>query len=156
MRIEYLADNIVFAENVAGWIFNEFVKDIRQGITYEQVLESVKNCHKEKFPIRLIAIEEAVDEKCIGTVAIVQNDLKCRDYTPWLAALYVDAPFRRNSIGEQLIESAKSIVEEFGYNEIYLRTEHTSEYYRRLGWQFIESCEDEFGLKPDVFKFILV
>jgi len=117
------------------------------------VLLSVKSCHKKELPIRLIA---KLDNKCVGTTAIVGNDLKCRDYTPWLAALYVDEQYRGIKIGEQLIARVKAIVKELGYNEVYLRTEHTSKYYRKLGWQFIESCEDEFGLKPDVFKFMLV
>jgi len=29
MTIEYLTDNIVYAETVAKWIYKEFVKDIR-------------------------------------------------------------------------------------------------------------------------------
>jgi N-acetylglutamate synthase-like GNAT family acetyltransferase len=82
--------------------------------------------------------------------------LSCRDYTPWLAAVYVDKAYRRNKIGEQLIDSAKIIAKELGYNELYLRTEQASHYYRKLGWQFIESCEDDFNLKTDVFKFVLV
>ena len=153
MKIEYLVDNIIFAENVAGWIYDEFINGIRHGISYEQLLSSVKNCHKAELPIRLIAKE---DNKCVGTVSIVQNDLKCRDYTPWLAALYVEKAYRRNKVGEQLVERTKSIVKELGYNELFLRTENTSNYYRKLEWRFIESCEDEFGLKPDVFKFLLV
>jgi predicted N-acetyltransferase YhbS len=153
MRIEYLSDNISYAEIVAEWLYNEFFKGIRHGISYEKVLSSVKDCHKTELPVRLIAIE---GNKCVGTVSIVQNDLKFRDYTPWLAALYVDNPFRRNGIGEQLIEGVKNTVKELGHNEVYLRTVHTSDYYRKLGWQFIESCEDEYGLKPDIFKVMLV
>ena len=153
MKIEYLADNIIFAEIVAEWIYDEFIKGVRHGISYEQVLSSVRNCHKAELPVRLIAIE---DNKCVGTVSIVQNDLKCRDYTPWLAALYIDKSYRGNKIGEQLVERTKSIAKELGYYELFLRTENTSDYYRKLGWRFIESCEDEFGLTPDVFKFSLV
>lgn len=152
MKIEYLSDHIIFANVVAKWIYNEFIKDVRNDFSYEKVLLSVKNCNKSEFPIRFIAI---IDKKCVGTVSIVQNDLKCRTYTPWLAALYVDKSFRKNKIGEQLIDYVKNIVKGLGYNEVYLRTEHASNYYKKLGWQFVESCDDNFGLKPDVFKFTL-
>ena len=151
-NIGYLIDNITYADVVAKWVYKEFIKDIRHGISYEQILSSMKDCHKTEFPIRLIAL---VDNKCVGTVSIVENDLQCRDYAPWLAALYVDEPYRKNKIGQQLIESVKKIVKELGYNELYLRTEHTSNYYRKLGWQFVESCVDEFNLTTDVFKFTL-
>jgi N-acetylglutamate synthase-like GNAT family acetyltransferase len=97
-----------------------------------------------------------IAKKCVGTIAIVQNDLKCRDYTPWLASLYVDKPFRNNKIGEQLIDKIKNVAAEgLGYSELYLRTEHAGDYYRRLGWQFVESCVDEYGVNTDVFRIMV-
>jgi predicted N-acetyltransferase YhbS len=152
MNIEYLNDNMGFAEQVAEWIYNEFIKEKRSSISYEQVLSSVKTCHKNELPVRLIA---KADGRCVGTVAIVQNDLKYSDYSPWLAALYVDEAERKNKIGEKLVEHVKAVVKELGYSEVYLRTEHAGNYYRRLGWQFVESSVDEFNLKPDIFKFAL-
>lgn len=153
MKIMYLSDHIGFAEDVAKWIYDEFIHNIRNGLDYEQILTSVKECGKTELPIRLIAV---ADEKCVGTVSIVRNDLKCRAYTPWLAALYVDKPYRNNKIGEQLIERVKGIVQDLGYCELYLRTEHASGYYKKMGWQWVESCTDEFGLEPDVFKLTLL
>jgi len=153
MNIEYLSDHMAYAEDFANKIYLEFIKDIRHGISYEQVLAKVTNCHKTKLPIRLIALE---DGKCVGTVAIVENDLKCTDYTPWLASLYVDPAHRGQKIAQRLIERVKSIVKDLGYTELYLRTEHTSDYYRRLGWEYVESHVDEFGLEPDVFQIALV
>ena len=152
MQIEYLCNNTVFTECVAQWIYDEFIKNIKNDRSYEEVLSKVKICYKDQIPIRLIAV---IDGKCVGTVSIVQNDLKCRNYTPWLAALYVDKSFRGNGIAKKLIESVKNIVKDLGYNELYLRTEHASGYYKKLGWQFIESCDDDYNLKPDVFTYKL-
>ena len=152
MKIEYLSDNIIFAEEVAEWLYNEFIKGIKTDRSYESVLSAVKNCSKTELPIRLVAI---VNGKCAGTVSIVKNDLKCREYAPWLASLYVDKPFRKNKIGAQLIDRVKDIAKNLGCSELYLRTEHASGYYKKLGWQFIESCDDDYNLKPDVFKFTL-
>jgi hypothetical protein len=89
VNIEYLCDHIEYAETVARWTFDEFIKGIKTGVTYEDRVKSMKDCHKTEFPIRLIALS---DGKCVGTVSIVKNDLRCRDYTPWLAALYVSKP----------------------------------------------------------------
>jgi len=152
VKIEYLCDHIQFADTVASWLYDAFISGIRDDLSRAYVLSSVKNCHKLEFPIRLIAL---LDGNCVGTVSIVSNDLKCREYTPWLAAFYVDKGFRNQKIGEQLIDCVKSIVTQLGYKEVYLRTEHTSAYYRKLGWRFIETCADRFNLKPDVFVFHL-
>jgi len=151
MKIEYLCDNIHFAETVAKWIYNEFIAGIRDGYSYDDCLAKRKNCHKEQLPIILIAID---DDRCIGTISLVANDLKCRDYTPWLAGLYVDPQFRNKGVGEQLIERVKEIARQLGYKELYLRTEHASGYYKKLGWEFIENCQDDFNLKPDVFRWV--
>ena len=152
MEIVYLCDHLGVADTVARWIYDAFIKDIRADLSYEQVLTAVRDCHKAALPIRLIAM---IDGQCVGTVSLVQNDLPCRAYTPWLASLYVDKPFRNRQIGEQLIDAVKDIAKSLGYAEVFLRTEYTSGYYERLGWQFIESCEDAFRLKPDVFRFPL-
>jgi len=152
MIIDYLCDHIGYVDTVARWIYDEFVSGIISGHSYEDVLASVKRCNKQELPIRLVALAE---ENCVGTVSIVINDLKCRDYTPWLAALYVDKEFRNQKIGERLIDAVKDICVASGYNEVYLRTEHASDYYRRLGWQYVETCEDIDDLIPDVFLYEL-
>ena len=153
IKIAYLADYPDFTEIVTEWLFNEFFVDIRPGVTYEQLLEAIKNTNKTKLPIRLIALS---DDKCIGTISIVSNDLRSRSYTPWLASLYVDPPYRKNKIGAQLVERVKQIVKELGYSELYLRTEFASDYYRARNWQYVETCtDDEFLLEPDVFRISL-
>lgn len=152
IKIDYLSNNPQFIETVAKWIYDEFIDGIRAGLTIETILKTIGDCNENKFPIRLVAISEG---KCIGTVSIVKNDLKCRDYTPWLASLYVESSFRNMGIGEKLIKAVKDIVVNLGYKEIYLRTEHASDFYRKLNWQFVESCIDEYGLEPDVFKMSL-
>jgi GNAT superfamily N-acetyltransferase len=133
---------------VAAWIYNEFIKGIRAGVTYESVELAIASCHKTTLPVRLIALQ---DGQCVGTVSLVSDDLKGSGYTPWLAALYVDKPFRSQKIAEGLIERVKDIMAELGYDKLYLRTEHAAEYYRKRGWTYIETREDEFGLKPSVF-----
>ena len=153
MRIAYLCDHISFADTVARWIFDEFISGIRNDLPYENVLASFKNCRRQEFPIRFIAL---IDDQCIGTVSLVFNDLKCREYTPWLAALYVDKNFRNKKIGERLISRVKNAAMQLGYSRVYLRTEHTGDYYRKSGREYVETCDDNFDLKPDVFVFNLV
>ena len=153
MKIEYLCEYISFSETVAKWIYDEFLSGIRDDLSYSDILASIRNCHKRELPIRLIAL---VDDICVGTVSLVVNDLKSRDYTPWLAALYVDKKFRNQGIGGHLTNRIQDIAVILGYKELFLRTEHASGYYKKLGWVFIESCHDEFSLMPDVFQCTLV
>jgi len=152
MIIGHLEDYSAYREIVATWIYDEFIKGIKHDVSYERILSGVSISSKNGLPVRLVAIE---GDRCVGTVTLTRNDLRHRDYTPWLAALYVDEAHRGKKIAERLIDRVKDVCLELGYDELYLRTEKAGGYYRKRGWQFVESCEDDYGLVPDVFKFPL-
>lgn len=153
VKIEYLSDYPNFTETVAKWLYGEFAVGVRPGLTYEKVLAKIRDTHKTKLPICLIAL---ADGKCVGTISIVSNDLRCRSYTPWLASLYVDPAFRKNKTGALLVDRVKEIVKELGYNELYLRTEFAGDYYKARDWQYVEAClDDQYQLETNVFKFLL-
>ncbi len=152
LEINYLSENPQFASTVSGWIYDAFIKDIRDDLSLEDLTVRIKACHKETLPVRLVAV---LNGQCVGTVSLVENDLACREYTPWLAALIVDKYFRGRGIGRQLISFVQELARQIGYKELYLRTEHASGYYRKLGWRFVEKCADLYHLEPDVFKYTL-
>jgi len=152
MEIKYLSDCPEFTPTVVDWIYNEFIKDIRHGVTYQKLLDNYQVCYKDKLPVRFVAL---VDNTPVGTISLVKNDLKYRDYIPWLAALYVLPDYRGNKIAKLLIRRVKTVSKNLGYKELFLRTEFASDYYRARGWKFVESCVDEFDLTTDVFKVVL-
>jgi len=149
IEIDYLCDHSNFASVVTRWIYDVFIYENMPDLLYENFHSFFQNCGKVKFPIRLVAISEGL---CTGTVSIVDNDLSTRNYTPWLGGFYVDAPYRNIGIGQNLINAVKRIVKDMGYKEIYLSTRTASQYYRKLGWQFVERCDDEFGNIVEVFR----
>lgn len=153
LQIRYLCDNLHFADIVSSWIYNEFIKGVRDDLTLDDITARISKCNKDTLPIRFVAV---LDGKCVGTVSLVKNDLKCRNYTPWLAALYVDQDYRGHGIAKKLISFAQNTAKRLKYKKLYLRTEHASGYYKKLGWQFVEKCSDDFGLEPEVFKYILL
>ena len=69
-----------------------------------------------------------------------------------MASLYTKPEFRGRSIGEMLIDKTIDVVKGLGFNELYLRTENASDYYRSRGWTHIETISDEKYEKVDVFK----
>ncbi len=74
---------------------------------------------------------------------------------PWLAGLYVDPDYRKNGVGQALIEAVKDKARAMGYPKLYLRTEFAGGYYRRLGWCHVQNAVDQYGLKPEVFEWTL-
>lgn len=150
MYIDYLCNHPEHINTVANWIYDEFVIKAKGTLSLGTVIEYFGNTQLKSFPITLIAL---VDGECTGTVSIFKNDLKTqRDLTPWLASLYVNPHYRGKGIAKELINKVQQVVKELGFKELYLRTEHTSEYYRRLGWNFVYKTHDEKGQETEVFK----
>jgi len=147
---EELPDYAAVGDKMAKWIYDEFIHNIRRGVSYEDVRKRFAGCKPGRMPLRFAAF---LDGACAGTVSLVKNDLLYREYGPWLSSLYVDPVFRNRRIGRKLIETVKSAAWDLGYDALYLRTEFAAGYYRKLGWDFVEQCSDEFGLLPEVFRW---
>ncbi len=52
---------------------------------------------------------------------------------------------------DKVIETSRNL----GYEILYLRTEHTSQFYIKLGWKLIYNTIDEFGLETEVFMKVI-
>ena len=147
-----MKDHLKHRETIANWIYNEFIRNIRHGITYENVYSRFEAGRPGCLPMHFVALDKETGA-CVGTVSLVENDLKCRNYIPWLASLVVDKTCRNRGIGRLLIETVKNAAWDLGYETLYLRTETAGGYYRKLGWQYVEQCVDEYGLEPEVYRW---
>ena len=150
INIDFLSNQPEKINEISEMIFKEFVVKTGSGMKFEDVVKHFSNTKDNTFPITLVALENG---ECLGTVSIVENDLKIRDmYKPWLASLYTKPEYRGRSVGEKLIAKTIDVVKELGFNELYLRTEDGSDYYRKRGWTFLETVSDDKYEKIDVFK----
>jgi len=153
MQIQNIVNNPQFIEVVSKWIYTEFYENIRYGISYDEILADISSRKKGKIPFTFVAIE---NDKCIGTVSLFSNDLKERnDLTPWLGSLYVSTDYRNRGIAKQLMDKVIKTSRSLGYEILYLRTEHASKYYIKLGWKLIYNTIDEFGLATEVFMKVI-
>lgn len=84
----------------------------------------------------------------LGTVSLIESDMEARpDYTPWVAALWVDEDYRSHGIGSALIKAATQAACDKGFTSVYLCAEadkHT--YYAARGWNLIEENIDGLNI----------
>ncbi|MBB3020512.1 putative N-acetyltransferase YhbS [Microvirga lupini] len=80
----------------------------------------------------------------LGTVSLIECDEDTRpQYTPWVAALWVEPEHRHRRIGAALVEKAVEFAFGTGTQRVYLLAgPHRHSYYARLGWSVIEQTED--------------
>jgi N-acetylglutamate synthase-like GNAT family acetyltransferase len=90
------------------------------------------------------------DDDCaselIGTFSLTQKDIpNNEDFSPCLSNLFVSEKYRRQKIGEALVNYAKQQAQNFGFEKIYLYTTDKTVHlwYEKLGWKIIK--EDVIG-----------
>ena len=86
-----------------------------------------------KLPTHLVA---NIDGACVGTATLAPYDLPIRpNLTPWLAAVIVEAEWRSQGIGGQLVAEVERIAcDHYGFESIYLFTTDSDDFYHRRGW----------------------
>ena len=153
MKFATLAENQHYYKDVSQMIYQEFVLGTSSKMTLEDVEHFFKNTNVNVFPITFISI---IDNECVGTVSVFENDFKERtQYFPWLASLYVKPEYRDKKIGHHLITYLLNYLKALNYSEVYLKTENASEYYKKRNWNLIESINSSDSDSIDIFKYVL-
>lgn len=91
-----------------------------------------------------------IDDACGGTISIARDDGLAAPYneasemTPWLAAVYVDPPFRGRGLAGLMVEHACARLAADGADAVFLYTAHQQNMYRRLGFRPIAETIEPF------------
>ena len=96
-----------------------------------------ENMNSEPIPFALVAHEGAT---FTGTASVIASDLDERpEYTPWVAAVWVDPEFRERHVGRALVARATNDVFALGIGTVYLcAKEARRNLYVRQSWLPIE------------------
>jgi GNAT superfamily N-acetyltransferase len=92
-----------------------------------------ENMNAESIPFALVAHE---DETFLGTASVIASDLEdLPQYTPWVAAVWVDRKYRKRRVGRALVARAVNEVFALGIDRTYLcAPEQRRNFYLRQGW----------------------
>ncbi|HEV7309525.1 GNAT family N-acetyltransferase [Ensifer sp.] len=100
-------------------------------------------------PLCLVAHD---GDRFIGTASVIASDLEERPaLTPWVAAVWVDPPFRGGGIGGKIVLKAAHAALDGGADAVHLcALPGKRAFYERLGWRLDEMDVGEDRL--DVFS----
>ncbi len=98
---------------------------------------SEENLTEAPIPFALVAHENGV---FAGTASVIADDLDERpNLTPWVAAVWVEPPFRQRGVGRRLVDDAARACFALGTKRLYLNALPAREaFYVLGGWQPIE------------------
>jgi predicted N-acetyltransferase YhbS len=104
-----------------------------------------QNLNAEPIPLALVAHDRGT---FLGTVSVIAYDLEERpQYTPWVAAVWVEPQHRAKGIGAALVRAAADKAHALGFDPAFLcALPRTHGYYERLGWRLVEAGVTEAGL----------
>lgn len=91
------------------------------------------NMNAEPIPFALVAHEAAT---FLGTASVIVSDLDdLPQYTPWIAAVWVDTQYRERQVGRALVARAVDDVFALGIDSVYLCAPMPRRnFYIRQGW----------------------
>src|SRR6266478_657201 len=84
---------------------------------------------------RLITFVGHRNSELLGSVSLEPSDLPQFDHlSPWLASLYVHAPFRGQGVGRTLVRHLQCFALSHGIGPLYLWTPGSTQLYEHCGW----------------------
>lgn len=76
-------------------------------------------------------------ERIIGCAGLITNDFISRgELYPWLCAVYIEEDCRGRNLGFTLMQQAQNDAKLFGFNHLYLCTDHSG-YYEKFGFAYM-------------------
>jgi predicted N-acetyltransferase YhbS len=138
MHIEYLADHLEMASQLASWHVGEWAT-LLPDWTIEQAEGELLSHTGRCIPTTFVAIEE---KKPVGSASLLEFDLDgWETFTPWVASVYVVPQWRGRGVGRHLVARVVEEAKDLGNSVIYLWTAGQQEYYEKLGWSVVTPAE---------------
>ncbi|MBS0219742.1 MAG: GNAT family N-acetyltransferase [Proteobacteria bacterium] len=125
------------ADGVAGRVWAAFWR--YKGTPLSTIRAGLELFLRPESRIPFVVVAESDGTLC-GNALVIDNDEASRpDLTPWIAALWVDEPFRRRGIAAALMDEAARRVRSLGIDRLYLVSRPTlRDFYVGLGWKVLE------------------
>ncbi len=142
VAIDHLYRHAHLTEAVARLIYEEFWKDVENGLTEDYLVAHLRNTgDPARIPLSLVAL---ADGRLAGTVNLIDNDDRKRTHLhPWLAAMVVVEDLRGKGIGTKLVQALLAEARRLGFDSVYFGTDGPG-FYTRLGAVLHEQVTPEF------------
>ena len=134
--ISDLRQQPAFFDAVADRIWRAWWKEC--GFPADYIVGRLReNMNAAPIPLALVAHD---GDAFLGTVSVIAADLEDRpQYTPWVAAVWVDPEFRQRQVGRAMVAHAANSVFAQGISRAYLcAPPERHNFYLRQGWTALE------------------
>lgn len=126
-----------FVGDVADRVWNAWWRS--KGVPLEYITGRVQeNLVSTGIPLAIVAHH---GDRFMGTASLIASDMDERpQYSPWIAAVWVEPECRGEGVGSALVNAAAQAAIGQGIEIVYLcASPANSLFYERMGWQRVET-----------------
>jgi GNAT superfamily N-acetyltransferase len=88
-----------------------------------------------------------INDTLIGFYELnAKDDIDEEEYTPYLANVFVKEQYRKQGYSSYLINDAKELAKNMGYEKLYLHS-HLEDYYEKYDFKFLKEVNTKLGKK---------
>ncbi len=145
--VDYLAHHPHCIPEIADLLFAQWsALFLADGVDKEQLLTMLAlRATTGQLPITLVALSNG---ELLGTGSIKLAEPATRaGLSPWLAGMYIKAPYRGSGIGAQIVNALEAKARHLGVETLYLSVGAAVDFYTRLGWQVMEEHINSGGVR---------
>lgn len=123
--------------------FNHWV-NFNPKMQKENTIHKFNNIYTtDNLPLGLALVEE---KNIIGFCVLkLENLKKYPEITPWIDDVMILKDYRGRGYGKKMIEMTQNILKEYGYKEAYLWTDQAPNFYKKLGFTYVQKVEKNEG-----------
>lgn len=74
---------------------------------------------------------------------------------PWISSILILDQYKGKGYGSILVDKAKELIKAFGYPTAYVWTDQAPEFYKKLGFTFVQKVEKNDGGIAELYKYDL-
>lgn len=138
MQIDYLANHPNLISTIATWYVKTWGKFCKNPSIRHATTRLLNHLNIDRPNLCFLYFR---NHKLVGTASLTEKDIPNNEiFSPCLSNLFVPEPYRRQKIGENLIEYVKQQAKNLGFKKIYLYTTDATVYrwYQKLNWEIIK------------------
>jgi GNAT superfamily N-acetyltransferase len=136
LQVDDLRDRPELVGEVADRIWRAWWRDA--GFSLDELTALVReSLARQVVPSAFVAHEAG---RFSGTASLIAHDMDARpNYSPWIAAVWVDPDHRLSGVGSRLVRKAVDHAFTNGIERLYLYCEPAKgPFYAKMGWRRIE------------------
>lgn len=126
-------------------------KQFNPALDWNETVDKFKNqfTKDEGIPIGYACYN---DDILVGFCALRKENLKkYPEIYPWISSVMIFEEYRHQGYGTKMLQEIANKAKELGYNKVYLWTDQAPEFYKKIGYTYLQQVEKNEGGYGELF-----